>query len=1024
MASGDSGSGSGSDPNQGFNFKLPSQSFNFGASGQGFNFSSSGQNSNAGSSKQDVNNQAFVFKGPSERAPSSLNFDFNSFNNHAFAFGSSASGINFNLARPSPVEPPHWNLAPPTTDLCRDCALLDLEAAFTSAHSLYEGGRRGKNTRRIASTRSQNGPAYLRDFYFVTSLGTRLAEDRGCKLCSFFKQHVDEPEKGTYKILAICSSEMNLFEPPRRTSGGEWIRPQWKDIEYNVFLAVVPEVVDIPRTGIPLRWLESDLPRKGGIYRLTENVRGEHGKRLVLPEKLGSKFARSTVDYWIRTCSRNHGTRCSPKKPAGSSLRGFRAIDCTKNPPIVRDISWSEKYVALSYVWGNNSEQWPQTVKDAVDVTRMLGYEYLWVDRLCIDQSNPDEKMFLVSKMDAIYEGAEITIINAAGDASAGLPGVGGTPRTLQPRVELDLTKGKSVSTAGEKDIYLELLNVPQDEYERETAGHRGWLDPYRHGLQNFMTLDMSELLEKDKRKRQWNIPDDHYDFFEDTARHFGTPFDDFMEKAQELARRMGIGLVELVPFLQRESAQKAGDPIPDEQPVPPLGPPTITDPSKPETPLPPGQIPGKTVLVSTMQGPRITIRKSQWATRGWTYQEGVLSRRCLVFTPEQVYWECRCMAVNESIRLPLAALHSAAEGGSYWAFAPYMLSGIFRGDMHRAPELQYGFPEEDEEDDVKAQVARLDSHIRSFTSRKLTDHQDSWNAFLGVAARYTGNVEGLSLLLGIPYWEGLFGDGQPALQHSFAMSVSVWFHVGLPVEPASRLYAAICARRTQFPSWSWIGWEGTAEFNGCNVASKGSNADGDDDGEAEDDLLGDSSHTEFFMAMTSSSWASSINRIWSADMVLQSEDGSASAILQGNIPLYNFADQAKKWLLVVKNPLVLKHLHMMHSRKSGEWRRLMGKLVEIHLSVPLTEEQLTAGHKSGDLVTVLIFASTVPFIWDGMARFLILRRANNTGVDLWERIGRLVLGIEEHELIKYQSSQDMVNHLPVRSLGRDIALV
>jgi hypothetical protein len=83
------------------------------------------------------------------------------------------------------------------------------------------------------------------------------------------------------------------------------------------------------------------------------------------------------------------------------------------------------KYVALSYVWGRGpAEDWPRVILDAADTTRRLGFEYLWVDRLCIDQSNPAEKHYLISKMASIYEGAELTIVAAAGlDAKYGLPG-------------------------------------------------------------------------------------------------------------------------------------------------------------------------------------------------------------------------------------------------------------------------------------------------------------------------------------------------------------------------------------------------------------------------------------------------------------------------------------------------------------------------------------------------------------------------------------------------------------------------
>lgn len=66
------------------------------------------------------------------------------------------------------------------------------------------------------------------------------------------------------------------------------------------------------------------------------------------------------------------------------------------------------KYVALSYCWGDKNNfktttdnisdringfpyaDLPQTVSDAVYVTRKLGFRYLWVDALCILQG-PDE---------------------------------------------------------------------------------------------------------------------------------------------------------------------------------------------------------------------------------------------------------------------------------------------------------------------------------------------------------------------------------------------------------------------------------------------------------------------------------------------------------------------------------------------------------------------------------------------------------------------------------------------------------
>lgn len=167
--------------------------------------------------------------------------------------------------------------------------------------------------------------------------------------------------------------------------------------------------------------------------------------------------------------------------------------------------------------------------------------------------------------------------------------------------------------------------------------------------------------------------------------------------------------------------------------------------------------------------------------------------------------------------------------------------------------------------------------------------------------------------------------------------------------------------------------------------------------GENEDEPAGsdDTMHVDFFTAMTSEGWVSGINRrLWSAEMLLHATDGSEATLLTGGAPVSAIADSCKAWLLTIHEPLVLRHMYFMHSTIEGEWRRLMGKRVQLHLSMPVTEAELTAGHKSGELVTVLIFANTVPFIHNGTARYLILRRANNAGTR-WERIGRLVMTLE-----------------------------
>ncbi|PVH70087.1 HET-domain-containing protein, partial [Cadophora sp. DSE1049] len=52
----------------------------------------------------------------------------------------------------------------------------------------------------------------------------------------------------------------------------------------------------------------------------------------------------------------------------------------------------------------------------------------------------------------------------------------------------------------------------------------------------------------------------------------------------------------------------------------------------------------GNMSIISTMPHPHHTIKASKWMTRAWTLQESVLSRRRLVFTNDQIYFECNAM--------------------------------------------------------------------------------------------------------------------------------------------------------------------------------------------------------------------------------------------------------------------------------------------------------------------------------------------------------------------------------------------
>jgi len=93
------------------------------------------------------------------------------------------------------------------------------------------------------------------------------------------------------------------------------------------------------------------------------------------------------IKRWIRKCDDEHGEAC--KLSSTASVKQLRVIDCVERVIVPAPVDC--KFVALSYVWGQNKASreddaetpkvLPKTIVDAQDVTKRLGYRYLWIDR-------------------------------------------------------------------------------------------------------------------------------------------------------------------------------------------------------------------------------------------------------------------------------------------------------------------------------------------------------------------------------------------------------------------------------------------------------------------------------------------------------------------------------------------------------------------------------------------------------------------------------------------------------------------
>lgn len=169
------------------------------------------------------------------------------------------------------------------------------------------------------------------------------------------------------------------------------------------------------------------------------------------------------ISKWIKLCEVHHKETCAPKhdviraSEGNAGVKVLRVID-TENQCIV-DAVPGLRYLTLSYVWGqvvpsirlqrNNlaelttkgalhtlRERLPKTITDAMDLVKLIGEQYLWVDCLCLIQDDDDDMLDGISHMDLVYQCAILTIIAMHGeDANAGLPGIHAGSRTVNQEI-------------------------------------------------------------------------------------------------------------------------------------------------------------------------------------------------------------------------------------------------------------------------------------------------------------------------------------------------------------------------------------------------------------------------------------------------------------------------------------------------------------------------------------------------------------------------------------------------------------
>jgi hypothetical protein len=193
--------------------------------------------------------------------------------------------------------------------------------------------------------------------------------------------------------------------------------------------------------------------------------------------------------------------------------------------------------------------------------------------------------------------------------------------------------------------------------------------------------------------------------------------------------------------------------------------------------------------LVCIPPDPSQHIRRSTWATRGWTYQEGLLARRRLYFSEHEMSYECRHMICREAIRLPYG-LEKTISGSKprfmepFWMYQPYKMPGA----------------------DASHTGLGLFDLLAVYTTRQLSLPSDTLNAMLGILNLLSQKKKKpIYHICGVPILR--LNDKKSGINANNNVTAAVGlggFLDGLCwrlQEPAQR--------RHGFPSWSWTGWQG-----------------------------------------------------------------------------------------------------------------------------------------------------------------------------------------------------------------------
>ncbi|KAI3577780.1 hypothetical protein IWW34DRAFT_789497 [Fusarium oxysporum f. sp. albedinis] len=193
-------------------------------------------------------------------------------------------------------------------------------------------------------------------------------------------------------------------------------------------------------------------------------------------------------------------------------------------------------------------------------------------------------------------------------------------------------------------------------------------------------------------------------------------------------------------------------------------------------------------------------VGASKWSTRGWTYQEAVFSRRCVIFADDQVFYQCGCMTCAEELIQDFANCER-------------VVFPIFERITYEDSDAGIYLP----------RSWRFMTNLEAYSKRELTYDSDVLRAMEGVFGFYAQLEPSVEQCWGLPLrWVGceLSSLDEHNIyriarsKHDDVVGALLWAMLWEPAWSEIHIPKTGFAKRNGFPTWSWSGWKVGVRWN------------------------------------------------------------------------------------------------------------------------------------------------------------------------------------------------------------------